>query len=323
MPVPPDRARDRQCPGAVEDQDAVLFNVAPVPSVARTGAVADLQRAGADRRPAGVRIRAGERQRPIAELRQCARAADHPAKGHRVGAIEGQDAARGHVPHNAARCAPGADLQRARRDRRAARVGVGPGQDRRAGPDLQDVAAGAADDAAERHGVGPIERQLLAVGHVHVADDAASRARRCQSPAAVVDDRPAGIGIRPRENGRPGAVLVTAPVPLMSLATVSALLRLKFSVALLMTAPLPSVPVAPLPIWRMPALMVVVPCVAVGPGQNRRARRELGHRAGAADCARDRQCPGAVENEGAVVHRRAGPERARHRRRCQSAACRR
>jgi hypothetical protein len=50
------------------------------------------------------------------------------------------------------------------------------------------------------------------------------------------------------------------PVPLIALATVKVSERLKARVALLTTLPLPSVPaVPPLPIWRMPPLMVVVP----------------------------------------------------------------
>ena len=59
----------------------------------------------------------------------------------------------------------------------------------------------------------------------------------------------------------PLPIWFSAPVPLMTLATTSAVsLRSKLSVALLTTGPLPSVPLAPpLPIRNVPALMNVVP----------------------------------------------------------------
>ena len=58
----------------------------------------------------------------------------------------------------------------------------------------------------------------------------------------------------------PAPILVTLPVPEMLLAIVFVLERLKTRLALLMTAPLPSVPaVPPLPTCRTPALIVVVP----------------------------------------------------------------
>jgi len=54
--------------------------------------------------------------------------------------------------------------------------------------------------------------------------------------------------------------LVTLPVPLITLAMVSASLRLKASVPLLVTLPEPSEPlVEPLPTWRVPAPIVVPP----------------------------------------------------------------
>ena len=53
---------------------------------------------------------------------------------------------------------------------------------------------------------------------------------------------------------------VTVPVPLMALATVIESLRLKTSAALLVTELLPRLPdVPPLPICRVPVLIVVTP----------------------------------------------------------------
>ena len=51
-----------------------------------------------------------------------------------------------------------------------------------------------------------------------------------------------------------------APAPPMALAAVSELLRLKTSVALFVTAPVPSEPVVPpLPTWSVPLPIVVAP----------------------------------------------------------------
>ena len=58
----------------------------------------------------------------------------------------------------------------------------------------------------------------------------------------------------------PAPICVTVPVPLMTLPTVSALLRLKVSAALSTTAPVPNWPVVPpFPTCNVPALIVVVP----------------------------------------------------------------
>ncbi len=58
----------------------------------------------------------------------------------------------------------------------------------------------------------------------------------------------------------PELVTVSAPAPLMVLATVVESVRLKMSVPLLLTDPLPSAPdVPPSPICSVPALMVVAP----------------------------------------------------------------
>ena len=67
--------------------------------------------------------------------------------------------------------APIADLQRAGGNRRAARVGVGPGQDRRPGPNLLDRPS-PTNHAAEGHHIGSVEREFLGGGHVHIADNA-------------------------------------------------------------------------------------------------------------------------------------------------------
>jgi hypothetical protein len=58
----------------------------------------------------------------------------------------------------------------------------------------------------------------------------------------------------------PAPSFVSAPVPLIALATVNESLRLNVSVELFTTAPVPRVPVVPpLPICNVPALIVVVP----------------------------------------------------------------
>ena len=79
-----------------------------------------------------------------------------------------------------------------------------------------------------------------------------------QNPGA--DGRRARVGVGAGQRRRARGQLVNVPVPLMSLVTVIALLRFNRSSVLLMTAPVPSVPVVVLlPTCRMPALIVVVP----------------------------------------------------------------
>ena len=79
-----------------------------------------------------------------------------------------------------------------------------------------------------------------------------------QRPAA--DRRRPGVGVGAGQHGHSRASLIDLPVPLITLATVIALLRLKSATPLLTTAPVPSVPVVPpLPICSVPALIVVVP----------------------------------------------------------------
>ena len=58
----------------------------------------------------------------------------------------------------------------------------------------------------------------------------------------------------------PEPVWLTEPVPLMRLETVKLLVRSKLSAALSVTFPVPRLPVVPaLPIWSVPALIVVMP----------------------------------------------------------------
>ncbi len=64
----------------------------------------------------------------------------------------------------------------------------------------------------------------------------------------------------------PVPACVTAPKLLMLFATASALLRLNTRVAMSVTAPVPSVPVAPpLPICSVPSLRVVMPELRFAP----------------------------------------------------------
>ena len=89
---------------------------------------ADLQRPGADRRPAAVGIRPGQRQRPGAELGQIPGTGDHAREFHGVGTVEDQMGIVGDVSGDAAGRAARADLQRAGGDRRPARIGIRSGQ---------------------------------------------------------------------------------------------------------------------------------------------------------------------------------------------------
>ena len=107
----------------------------------------------------------------------------------------------------------------------------------------------------------------------------------------------------------PVPALVSAPVPLIAFATVSALLRLNVSAALSTTAPVPNWPVVPpFPTCNVPALIVVVPGVGIGARERRRAGPDLCHRAGPADDAPHRERIAAVEGQGRVVDHRARPQ---------------
>src|SRR4029079_4272951 len=64
----------------------------------------------------------------------------------------------------------------------------------------------------------------------------------------------------------PAPSFVNAPVPLIALATANESLRLNVRAALFTTAPVPSVPIVPpLPIWSVPAEIVVVPPYVFAP----------------------------------------------------------
>ena len=100
---------------------------------ARGAAVAELQRAGADRRAAGIGVGAGEDRGSGPDLGERAGAADHAGKGHRVAAVEDRARVVDDVADDAAGGAAIADLQRPGADRRGAGIGVGAGEDRGAG----------------------------------------------------------------------------------------------------------------------------------------------------------------------------------------------
>ena len=110
----------------------------------------------------------------------------------------------------------------------------------------------------------------------------------------------------------PAPVFVTAPVPLMALATVSALLRLKASVPLLTTAPVPRVPGrAAAPDLQGAGVDRRRPGVGVGARQDGRPRPALAKGPGSADGVGHRHRVVAIEDEGPAVGDRTGSERAR------------
>ncbi len=132
---------------AVEDERAVVDDVAG--DAAGGAAVAELQRAGADRRRAGVGVGAGQRQRAGAGLGERAGAADHAADRSSASLrLKMTVALSTMLPDDAAGRAAIAELQRAGADRRGAGVGVVGGQRQRAGAALGER-AGAADRAVE------------------------------------------------------------------------------------------------------------------------------------------------------------------------------
>src|SRR5262249_24914883 len=80
-----DHAGIGQRVAAVEGERGVVDDVAG--DAARGAAAADLQRAGADRRPTGVGVGTGENERTRTRLGECAGAADYAGIGQRIAAI--------------------------------------------------------------------------------------------------------------------------------------------------------------------------------------------------------------------------------------------
>ena len=108
------------------------------------------QRAGADRRGAGVGVVAGQGQCAGAALGDGAGAADQAGIGQCIAAVEDQRSIVDDVAGDAAGRAAIAERERAAADRRGAGVGVVAGQCQRAGADLVQAFAGAVDDRADR-----------------------------------------------------------------------------------------------------------------------------------------------------------------------------
>ena len=207
-----DHAAIGQRVAAVEHQRAVVDDVAG--DAAGGAAVADLQRAGADRRAAGVGVGAGEDRGAGPDLGERAGAADHAGIGQRVAAVEHQRGVVDDVADDTAGGAAVADLQRPRADRRAAGIGVGAGEDRGSGPGLGER-AGAADHAGIGHRVAAVEDERAVVDDV--ADDAAGGAAIADLQRAGADRRGAGIGVGAGEDRGSGRRLwVSEPVPLIT-----------------------------------------------------------------------------------------------------------
>ena len=77
------------------------------------------------------------------------------------------------------------------------------GQDRAAGAELLEHAR-AGNDAAQGEHVGTVDREGAVV--YHIADDGASRAAVAELQRASADDRATGIGVRPAQDQRAGAL---------------------------------------------------------------------------------------------------------------------
>jgi hypothetical protein len=209
-----DHARVGRRIGAVEHKCCVVGDAAG--NAAGGAAVADLQRAGADRSDPGVGIGTGECQRAgtlLGEVEGAGRAVLHDARErgrggiahrqgvagsaavvHRAGAgeradglievVEGQrpavrDRARGR------KCVGGAPRERrAAVDGGRARIGIGTGERERARAGLGE-GAGAADDPGKGNGVAAVEHERGVVGDV--TDDTASRGGIAELQRAVGD----------------------------------------------------------------------------------------------------------------------------------------
>ena len=186
-----DGAADRQDIAAVEHQMAVVDHIPA--DRARGAAIAQLQRAAADRGAAGIGVGAGKNGGAGALLHQIARATDRARQRHRVGAVDHQRAIVDDIANDRARGAAIAQLQRAAGDGGAAGVAVAGGEDGGASACLHH-AARAADLPAKGHRVGAVEGQRAIVDHI--ANDRTRGAAIAQlQPGAAVDRGAAGIGV--------------------------------------------------------------------------------------------------------------------------------
>ncbi len=197
-----DHAGIGQRVAAVEHQRAVVDDIAG--DAAGRAAAADLQRAVADRRAAGIDVRAGEDQRARPCLGQRSRAADHTVIGQRVAAVEHQRGIVDDIAGDAPGGAAVADLQRARADRRDPGVGIVACEDERSRSGLGHR-AGTADHPAISQSVAAVEAERR-VGD-DIARNAAGGAAVADLQRTAADRRGAGIGVVTRQRQCAGAAL--------------------------------------------------------------------------------------------------------------------
>ena len=150
------------CAGTAEHQGSVVEHEPR----AQRAAIADLQRAAADRRRAHIAVAGREGQHAATHLREAARAADDGTERHVVGVVQhdrrvvAQRHAAGRADRRAR--AASADLQGPAADRRRAGVGIAGRENHICAAHLREAAA-AADDAAERGIGGKVESQRAVV----------------------------------------------------------------------------------------------------------------------------------------------------------------
>ncbi len=194
--------------GPVEREHTVVDDVAC--EAAHRSAIADLERAGGNRRAAGMRARPGQDQRSGADLRERSCPADLAAKSVMVGPVERQRAVDDDVAGDVPRSRAIADLQHARGNRRAAGIGVRPAQDESPGADLRERAR-SADRAAIYEPVRTVEDECAIVdniagdaAHVPAIADLQRACRdRCAPAMKIVRSQDQGPGTHLRQSARP------------------------------------------------------------------------------------------------------------------------
>ena len=186
----------------IEGEDAVVDDIR-VDCPGRAAA-SDAERARLDRRQAGERVCAGEREHAVAELRERAGAADCPGKGRVIGAVEDDDAGVGDVAHERAGCPTVADTECAGGHRRASVVGVGPGERERAASELLEGAACAGEARGEGYGLpGSIDGESLVACGVEAVGIVGRVGPAVPHHAAAEGERAGGAeGVGTAEDGR-------------------------------------------------------------------------------------------------------------------------
>ena len=292
---------------AVEHERAVIDDVTAA-KLARRPAVANLQRAAADRGRARVGVGAREDGRAASHLVKVSAATDDAVERELVLPVEGEHAVVAHVADQRPTGAAVSELQRASLDRRAARIRVRASKNQRPGTHLLER-PGAAESAADRQRVAAVEGERAVVDE-GARTELPGGAAVSDLERAALDRRRSGVAVRTGQDGRAAAALHERASPADRAAErhgVRPIEDQKRFVADVAAQAAARAAIAHLQRSRSDRRAAAV---GVGPRQHRRPRADLLERTGAADASAQLQQAVAIDDEAAVVDDRTRAERA-------------